>query len=170
MCVLVVISLNSQVWSLTYYASRQTCVVIITVLPWAVRMATACSVISVQFKNKDENDDVAPPSQHSASGSAESSSDSCLTNALSFHPKKYISNTFRNCDYFHNVFFMITIQNLILKCLLLLEVLLWIQSAIDLQRSRWRGYRNLFQPLILTGLTSCSDMCTAHGIQPRQAT
>ncbi len=50
-------------------------------------MATACSVISVQFRNEDDNDVVAPLSQHSASGSAESCSDSCLTNALSFHPK-----------------------------------------------------------------------------------
>jgi hypothetical protein len=50
-------------------------------------MATARSVISVQFKNEEDNDDIAPPSQHSAFGSAESSSDSCLTNALSFYPK-----------------------------------------------------------------------------------
>ncbi len=31
----------------------------------------------------------------------------------------------------------------------------------------WRG---LFRPLILIGLTSCSDMCTAHDVQPRHTT
>ena len=50
-------------------------------------MGTARSVISVQFKNEDGNDEVAPPLQHtehSASGSAElsSESDSCQTNAM----------------------------------------------------------------------------------------
>ncbi len=50
-------------------------------------MATARSVISVQFRNEDDNDIVAPLSQHSASGSAESCSDSCQPNALSFLPK-----------------------------------------------------------------------------------
>jgi hypothetical protein len=50
-------------------------------------MATARSVISVQFRNKDDDYVVAPLSQHSASGSAESCSDSCPTNALSFYPK-----------------------------------------------------------------------------------
>ncbi len=38
----------------------------------------------MQFKNEDATDDVAPPSQHSASGS---SSDSGPTNALSFHER-----------------------------------------------------------------------------------
>jgi hypothetical protein len=33
--------------------------------------------------------------------------------------QNYISNSFRNCDYFHTVFFMIIIQILILKCLIL---------------------------------------------------
>ena len=50
-------------------------------------MGTARSGISIQFKNEDDNDEVAPPSQHSASGSAELSSDSCPTNAHSFLPK-----------------------------------------------------------------------------------
>ncbi len=50
-------------------------------------MGTARSVISVQFKNEDDNDEVAPPSQHSASVSAKSSSDSCPTNAHSSLPK-----------------------------------------------------------------------------------
>ena len=54
-------------------------------------MGIARSVMSVQFKNKDDNhdDEVAPPSQHtsSASGSAEQSSDSCPTNAHSSLPK-----------------------------------------------------------------------------------
>ena len=50
-------------------------------------MGTAISVISVQFKNEDDNDGVAPPSQHSASGSAELSYDSCTTNAHSPLPK-----------------------------------------------------------------------------------
>ena len=54
-------------------------------------MRTARSVISVQFKNKDDNDEVAQvaaqPSQHSASGSAELSSDSRPTNAHCSLPK-----------------------------------------------------------------------------------
>ncbi len=50
-------------------------------------MGTARSVISVPFKNEDDNDEVAPQSQHSASGSAKSSSDSCPTNAHSSLPK-----------------------------------------------------------------------------------
>jgi hypothetical protein len=63
--------------------------------------------------------------QHSASGSADSSSDSCPTNALSFHSKIESASLFekKNCNYFHTVFFMTTVQNLILQWLLL-EVLL----------------------------------------------
>ncbi len=38
---------------------------------WAVWMGTAYDVISVQFKNEDDIDDVAPPSQDGAFGSAE---------------------------------------------------------------------------------------------------
>ena len=44
-------------------------------------MGSARSVISAKFKNEDDNDEVAPPSEHSASGSAELSPDSCPTNA-----------------------------------------------------------------------------------------
>ena len=50
-------------------------------------METARSIISVQFKNEDDNDEVAPPSQHNASGSAELSSDSYQTYAHSSLPK-----------------------------------------------------------------------------------
>jgi hypothetical protein len=59
-------------------------------------MGTASSVISVQLKNEDDNDDVAPSLQHSASGSAESSSDSCPTNALFFHSKITSAILFEN--------------------------------------------------------------------------
>ena len=50
-------------------------------------MGTTRSVISAQFMKDDDNDVVAPPSQHSASGSAELSSDSLPTYALSFRSK-----------------------------------------------------------------------------------
>ncbi len=78
------------------------------------------------FKKDNDNDDVAPPSQHSASGSAESSSDSCPSNALSFHPKITSAIFFEMVIIsIQSSVFKTTIQNLIIKCLLL-EVLLLI--------------------------------------------
>ena len=50
-------------------------------------MGTTRSVTSEQLRKDDDDDDVAPPSQHSASGSAELSSDSLPTYALSFKSK-----------------------------------------------------------------------------------
>ncbi len=53
-------------------------------------MGTATSVISVQFKKEEDSDDVAPPSQPGAPGSAESSSDPGLTNEHAFHSRKKV--------------------------------------------------------------------------------
>jgi hypothetical protein len=52
--------------------------------------------------NEEDNDDVAPPSQHSASVSVESESDSRPTNAHSCSPKivAAICSGIRNSDYF----------------------------------------------------------------------
>ncbi len=57
------------------------------ILHSAVLMGTTRSVISAQFKNEDDSDVVAPPSQHSASGSADSIIDSAPTKAHSFLSK-----------------------------------------------------------------------------------
>ena len=65
-------------------------------------IGTARSVISVQFKNEDDNDVVALPSQHSASGSAEFSSDSCPTNAHSSLPKMLSAIFFSKAEFFHH--------------------------------------------------------------------
>ncbi len=61
-------------------------------------MGIAHSVISVQFKVQEDNDDVASPSLHCASGAAEASLDFCPANAHFLPLKNYSSNSLLNYD------------------------------------------------------------------------